>query len=324
MDIPWISAAELDAMLSYSQVIDALDRAFRQKVDVPERAHFDLPSHDGQPDSTLLLMPAWHLPNSLGVKLVTITPGNAQRELPSIQGVYVLFDPPTGRPILLVDAPHLTTWRTAATSALAARYLARPDTRSLLMVGTGNLAPELVKAHATVFPLEQIWVWGRSQEKADRLVGYLGDFLPGAEVKVAPSLDDVASGVDLISTATLSPDPLITGELIRPGQHLDLVGAFKPSMRETDDGVVQQARIFVDECKPEGYTGGDLAIPIREGVIGQEAVEADLFDLCNQRFDLKRNKKDITLFKSVGHALEDLAVAELVLDLQQRSLDESG
>jgi len=324
MNIPWISAAELDAMLSYSLVIDALENAFRQKVEVPERSHFDLPSHDGQPESTLLLMPAWRMPNSLGVKLVTITPGNARRELPSIQGVYVLFDPPTGRPILLVDAPSLTTWRTAATSALAARFLARPDTQTMLMVGTGTLAPELVKAHTAVFPLQQIWVWGRSEEKAEQLVQNLATHFPAIDVRVTTSLSETVPKVDLISTATLSSDPLITGNLIRPGQHLDLVGSFKPNMRETDNKVVTRTRIFVDERKSDGYTGGDLAIPIREGVIDPEAVEADLFDLCNQRCTVQRQEEDITLFKSVGHALEDLAVAELVLDLQQRRLDESG
>jgi len=324
MNIPWISAAELDAVLSYPVVIEALDRAFRQKVEVPERSHFDLPAQEGQPDSTLLLMPAWHLPNSLGVKLVTITPNNSERALPSIQGVYVLFDPPSGRPILLVDAPRLTTWRTAATSALAARYVARPDCHTLLMVGTGTLAPELVKAHASVFPVQHIWIWGRSPEKADRLVKYLAGHFPSIEVKKASSLQEIAPKADLISTATLSPDPLITGDLISPGQHLDLVGAFKPNMRETDNEVVAKARIFVDERKQNGYTGGDLAIPMQEGVIGPETVEADLFDLCNRRFTVDRGKEDITLFKSVGHALEDLAVAELVLDLQQRSLDESG
>lgn len=324
MNIPWISAAELDAMLSYSVVIDSLDRAFRLKVEVPERGHFDLPARDGQPESTLLLMPAWHLPNSLGVKLVTVTPGNAQRDLPAIQGVYVLFDAPTGQPILLVDAPRLTVWRTAATSALAARYLARPDTRSLLIVGTGTLAPELVKAHAAVFPLQQIWVWGRSAEKADQLAQRLASDFPAMIVQTTSSLAETVPTVDLISTATMSSDPLIAGKYIRPGQHLDLVGSYKPTMRETDDEVITRARIFVDERKPGGYTGGDLAIPIREGVIGPQAVEADLFDLCNQRVTVERRKDDITLFKSVGHAIEDLAVAELLLDLQQRSLDESG
>jgi len=324
MNIPWISAAELDAMLSYAVVIDALDRAFRRKVEVPERGHFDLPSHEGQPESTLLLMPAWHLPHSLGVKLVTVTPGNTHRDLPAIQGVYVLFDPLTGRPILLVDAPRLTAWRTAATSALAARYLARPDTRSLLVVGTGTLAPELAKAHAAVFPLRHIWVWGRSAEKADRLGQSLASYFPAVKVQAVSSLADTVPKVDLISTATMSSDPLITGKGIRPGQHLDLVGSYKPTMRETDDEVVTRARIFVDERKAQGYTGGDLAIPIQRGVIGPETVEADLFDLCNQRRTVQRRKDDITLFKSVGHAIEDLAVAELVLDLQQRSLDESG
>ena len=216
-----------------------------------------------------------------------------------------------GAPLALLDGQALTVWRTAAASALAAGYLARPDSARLLMVGTGALAPHLIQAHATVSPIREVVVWGRRSDRAQAVIDSLD--LPDIAFSVADDLAAAVGGADVVSCATISVDPLIQGDWLRPGQHLDLVGAFRPDMRESDDVAVTRARLFVDTRAGALKEGGDLAIPLAAGVIAETDVVADLYDLTRGAAAGRKADDEITLFKSVGAALEDLAAAQLAV-----------
>jgi ornithine cyclodeaminase len=264
-------------------------------------------------------MPAWHeLATSsekgfVGVKIVTVHSGNSARGLPSVAGVYVLMDVRTGIPLALIDGPALTLWRTAAASALAASYLARPDSSHLVMVGAGALAPYLIEAHASSHPIERISVWNRNWPRAEALATELST--RGYRIRAVEELEPVVREADIVSCATLSHQPLIKGVWLRAGTHLDLVGAFTPEMRESDDETVRRARIFVDTRTGAASEGGDIVLPLAAGVIDHSDILADLFDLCRGDVPGRQSGEEITLFKSVGAALEDLAAASLALAL---------
>ena len=306
-----ISAAEVEAALDFTSLVERLRQTFRRETIVPAQHRHRL--IDGQGDeAALMLMPAWQTGLSAGVKLMTVFPGNAAQGLPAVMGAYLLLDGKTGAPRALIDGPMLTVKRTAAASALASRYLSRPDCERLLMIGTGSLAPYLITAHATVRPICNVLIWGRNPEKAERLAKRLNrrDF----RVDFTTDLEAAAQGADIISCATLSPDPLLEGRWLRPGQHVDLVGGFHPDMRESDDEVVRRARIFVDTREGALRDAGDLLLPIREGVLDPEDIAGDLFDMTRGERAGRRYYDQITLFKSVGTAIEDLAAAQLTFE----------
>jgi ornithine cyclodeaminase/alanine dehydrogenase-like protein (mu-crystallin family) len=303
-----VGEAELTAVLDDRALIDRLREAFREGAESPLRHHHAV----GAPAAagTLLLMPAWQPGRALGVKVVTVFPGNAARGLPAVQGTYLLLDAETGSPRALLDGAALTRRRTAAASALAATYLARPDSATLLMVGTGSLAPHLVSAHAAVRPIREARVWGRSAEKAAALAGRLDG--PRLRVTAALDLEAAVRGADVVSCATLSAQPLVQGAWLRPGTHVDLVGGFTPAMREADDEAVRRSRVFVDT--PAALAeAGDLVQPIDRGLLRTEDV-TDLFDLVRGRRPGRQRDDEVTLFKSVGAALEDLAAARLAFE----------
>jgi ornithine cyclodeaminase len=307
-----VGAQDVHRSLDYPALIDALAAQFRAGAETPLRHHHGIKVPDGA-DATLLLMPAWQEGGALGVKLVTVFPDNGRRGLPAVQGVYLLLDGQTGVPRALIDGPALTARRTAAASALAARHLARPDARRLLMVGTGTLAPHLVRAHAAARPIAEVALWGRAREKAERLARDLAAALPGIAVRAVRSLEEAVPAADIVSCATLATEPLIRGAWLRPGQHLDLVGGFRPDMREADDDAVRRARVFVDTRAGALKEAGDIVQPLEAGVIAERDIAGDLFDLARGAPG-RRNAEEITLFKSVGTALEDLAAARLVAE----------
>ncbi len=307
-DIVTLNAAEVAAALDYPALIDALAAAFTGGVTVPVRAHHNLPVDDGR-DGTLLLMPAWSDDGFLGLKTVIVAPDNAAEDLPAVQATYQLFDRRTGRPLALLDGPTITARRTAAASALAARYLAPPAASKHLMIGTGVLARHLPPAHAAVRPIAEVRVWGRTAEKAAACAADL--VAQGLNASVADDLADAVAWADIVSAATLSETPLIQGAWLRPGQHVDLVGAFRPDMREADDAALTRARVFCDTRAGAMVEAGDLADPLARGVIAETDIEADLFDLAQGTFACARAADDITLFKSTGTAIEDLAAAAL-------------
>jgi len=307
-----VGAAEVDAALSFPALIDALREAFRSDIVAPVRHHHAI-ERPGAATATHLLMPAWTnaaRENFLGAKVVNVFPDNGARGLPSIHGVYLLMSGDTGEALAAIDGGRLTAWRTAAASALAASYLARTEASSLVMVGAGALAPMLIRAHASVRPLRRVALWNRNRARAEALAKSLSDL--DLEVTVADDLAAAVGAADIVSCATLSKEPIVKGLWLQPGAHLDLVGAYNPAMRESDDDCVRRARLFVDTRAGALKEGGDIAQPMADGLIGKGDIVADLFDLCRGSVTVNRAAQDITLFKSVGAAIEDLAAAMLV------------
>ncbi|MBI1776049.1 MAG: ornithine cyclodeaminase family protein [Proteobacteria bacterium] len=306
-----IAAAEVERVLDFPSLVDRLQRMFQEGCEVPPRHHHAIDVPDAA-KAMLLLMPAWQVGRHIGIKLVTVFPDNAGRSLPSVMGTYFLLDGKTGRPEALIDGPMLTLRRTAAASALAARFLAREDAKSMLMVGTGALAPHLIEAHASVRAIREVTVWGRDFAKAEALARRLSR--PGLAVGAAADLAAAVGAADVISCATLSKTPLIRGAWLKPGQHLDLVGAYTPEMREADDAAVSRSTVWVDTKAGALKEAGDVVQPIRSGVLAETAIAGDLFGLCRGEAKKRSRPEEITFFKSVGTALEDLAAAELVAE----------
>jgi ornithine cyclodeaminase len=303
-----IGPSEVHAGLDFTSLVETLRQMFRSGCTVPVRHHHGI-EVPGAAEATLLLMPAWQSGRHIGIKMVTVFPSNAERSLPSVMGIYVLLDGNSGEPLALIDGPALTLRRTAAASALAASYLARPDCERLLVVGTGALAPHLVEAHASVRPIRNVLVWGRNPEKAAKLAHRLDR----RTMKVAATADLAAAvrGAHIITCATLSTAPLVLGQWLPLGVHLDLVGGFTPQMREADDEAVRRARVFVDTREGALKEAGDIVQPLASGVLGPDDIAGDLFELCRGTKAGRRYHDQITLFKSVGTALEDLAAAQL-------------
>lgn len=308
----FISAEEIERYTYYPALIEALRSAFQKQYKIPKRHHHQYPNPKEGVESTLLLMPAWDDGENLGVKVVNVSPNNSQYNLPTIQGSYLLFDQHKGTPKAIFDAKTLTNKRTAAASALASGYLSRTDADCLLMLGNGALSPELIKAHASVRPIKKVYLWGRSIDKSERIAQQLSS-LDTAVIPVDEYLSHVEEA-DIISCATLSPEPLIFGKYIRPGQHYDLVGAYKPDMREADDAFISSVSIHVDNYEGATTETGDLYIPLRDDVIRREHILSELFELCKAERQGRKHDEEVTCFKSVGHALEDLAGAKMVFD----------
>ncbi len=306
-----ISAADIETALDYDSLMERLRNAFRRGATVPARHHHII-ENQGSADGDLLLMPAWQMGRHLGIKVVTIFPGNADRSLPSVMGSYLLLDGRTGLPLVLIDGACLTVKRTAAASALASSYLSRPDSERLLMVGTGAMAPNLIAAHAIARPICNVLIWGRNHGKAVKLAKRLNR--ANFRVAATDNLEDSARGAHIISCATLSTEPLIRGNWLQQGQHIDLVGAFRPDMRECDDVAVRRARVFVDTREGALEEAGDIVQPIRDGVLSADDIAADLYQLTRGERAGRRFYDQITLFKSVGTAIADLAAAQLAVE----------
>lgn len=304
--------SEVIAALEFEPLIEALRQAFRREVAAPLREHHAIPQLGGRQDATLLIMPAWEKGRHLGVKLVTVFPDNPAQDLPSISGTYLLMNAGTGESLAVFDARALTLRRTAAASALAAKYLARPDCERLLMVGTGAMVPHLVEAHAAVRPIRNVLIWGRDPDKASRLAHRLDR--RSLKVAATTDLEGAVRGAHVISCATMATEPLIRGHWLPLGVHLDLVGGFTPAMREADDEVIRRARVFVDTREGAMKEAGDITQPVASGILREDDIAADLFELAKGSRAGRRFHDQITLFKSVGTAVEDLAAAELAYD----------
>jgi ornithine cyclodeaminase len=261
-------------------------------------------------------MPAWTASDDparerfLGCKLVTVFPDNDKAGKPSVHGSYVLLSGGTGEPLAVMDGGVLTAWRTAAASALAARYLARPDASHLLMVGAGALAPHLIRAHACVRPIRRVTLWNRTRGRAVATAFVLAT--AGIEVELADDLAAAVRAADIVSCATLAREPLVRGAWLKAGTHVDLVGGFTPRMREADDRAIRRARVFVDTRAGALKEAGDVVDPIRRRVISKSDIVGELSELCRGSVKGRRRASEITLFKSVGSAIEDLAAAMLV------------
>lgn len=308
-----VTRQDVDRILTFPALIEALHEAFAGGGESPARHHHEIGTGPTN-HATHLLMPAWTtgVPGRggfLGTKIVNIFPDNRSLGLPSVFGVYVLQSGETGAPLAVIDGTRLTHWRTAAASGLAARFLARPDARRLLIVGAGALAPFLLRAHRSVRPIDHVTLWNHRPAGADALAAGLGR--AGLVVEVTRNLEAAVRAADIVSCATLATEPMVRGEWLRPGTHLDLVGAFNLGMREADDEALRRARVFVDT--PAALSeGGDVALGLRSGAIEPDDVVADLHALCRGTARGRGGAREITLFKSVGASLEDLAAAMLV------------
>ena len=303
-----LDAKAVATALPYDQLIEALKKAFSTSVTVPRRVHYEVDVPNGAP-GTLLLMPAWRPGAGMGVKIATVYPDNAKLNAPAVFASYLLMSAETGIPVAILDGTELTLRRTAAASALASSYLSRKDAQSLLMVGTGNLAPHLIAAHATVRPIREVHIWGRRPGQATRIA----DMFSAAEfsVTVAEDLEDAARRADIISCATLATEPLIMGEWLSAGQHLDLVGAFKPDMCEADEVAVIRAEVYIDTMAGALSEAGEIVQAISRGALRESDIKGELRELASGSVLGRVQDEAITLFKSVGTALEDLAAAEL-------------
>ncbi|NQY28416.1 MAG: ornithine cyclodeaminase family protein [Flavobacteriaceae bacterium] len=308
MNIPYITSEEIEQSTDFLELINSLKTAFKDNTTlIPMRHHHDFPNPEIGEDSTLLLMPAWNPSKESGVKIVTVSPKNGQFNLPSIQGTYIYLDATKGSIKALLEAKNMTAKRTASASALASSYLSRENASSLLMIGTGALSKNLIKAHASVRPITQVFVWGRSLEKAQAIC----DDLNNESFTITPiqNIKEVISTVDIISSATLSKTPLVLGKYLVEGQHVDLVGAYKKDTREADDEVITKGNVYIDTYQGGLKESGDIVIPLKTGVLQESDIKADLFELCADKKPGRQTASEITVFKSVGHALEDLAAA---------------
>lgn len=294
--------------LPYDRLIDALEEAFRSDAVVPDRAHHQV-QVPGCSDATLLLMPAWRPGGALGIKIATIFPDNIKKNLPSVNASYLMLNANTGQPVAILDGAELTARRTAAASALASKYLSRADAATLLMVGAGKLAPHLIRAHATVRKLSQVLIWGRRPESARQLADALLN--EPFSITLVNDLKAAVKRADIISCATLATEPLIRGQWLHDGQHLDLVGAFRADMSEADGEAVSLADVYVDTCAGALAEAGEIIQAVTNGLLKETDIVGDLFGLTRGTCHPRRSPQAITLFKSVGTALEDLAAAEL-------------
>ncbi len=307
----FVSADGITRSLSYPALIDALAEAFRSDAVAPPRHAHMIPQPDGS-EAKLLLMPAWTDGGErlVGCKIVSVYPSNLKTGRPSVYGSYLLMSGETGEPLAVFDGAALTAWRTACASALAARYLAREDATHLVMIGAGALAPHLIRAHCAVRPIQRVTLWNRTRSRAIGTGFALA--AAGIETAIADDLEEAVRAADVVSCATLSEEPLVRGAWLKKGAHVDLVGAYTPKMRESDDEAVRRARVYVDTRDGALKEAGDIAIPLRKKVLKAADIQGDLFDLCRGSIKGRRRKDEITLFKSVGNAIEDLAAAMLV------------
>ena len=297
--------------LQYGILIEALREAFSSKITAPERVQHTIENKNGS-DATLLLMPAWKMGEHIGIKIVSVFPENTSQNMSAVHANYFLMNANNGKPIAIMDGTELTLRRTACASALAADYLAKKNADTLLMVGTGNLAPHMIKAHCVVRDYSRILIWGRNEEKAERLALSLD--VKDKEIVAKKDLKEASNVADVISCATLSQRPLIMGDWIKPGQHLDLVGAFTPDMAEADSKAIAMSKIVVDTYEGALSESGELINALKEGSIQKKHILSDLRQLVMEEKNIRNDSNDITLFKSVGTALEDLAAAELIIN----------
>jgi ornithine cyclodeaminase/alanine dehydrogenase-like protein (mu-crystallin family) len=305
------TADEVHAALDYPRLVAALREAFRRDdVDRPLRSVHQVLS--GDTPAHLLTMPAWREGGMIGVKLVTVFPGNSARGLSAVSSIYALFSGETGLPLAVIDGEALTNRRTAAASALASTYLSRPDAGTLLMVGTGNLARHLAEAHCSVRPISSVLVWGRNGERANAMTADLQ--AKGLNAQAVADLAEATARADIISCATTSTGALVRGADLRPGTHLDLVGAFTPRMREADAAAILGSSVFVDTYAGAFAEAGDLLQAAAESGWTSDLVRAELHELTAGLKPGRSTAGEITLFKSVGTALEDLAAATLLLE----------
>lgn len=303
-----VSDNEIIRYLNYPDLVEALREIFKSPYTMPLRHHHFYKTAGGE-ENTLILMPVWNN-EYMGMKQVTVAPENARLNLPSIFAQYILSNSKTGQPLALMNAAELTSRRTACTSALAASFLARKNAENLVVVGGGKVALHLAHAHAVVRNYKKISVWMRNEAKLDSFLSTLIE--QGIDARKITNLEESVREADVVSCATLSKEPVIFGEWIKPGAHLDMIGSHKPDTRETDDIAIKKSSIFVDSRMGALHETGELALPLKAGLISESDIKADITELVKGQHQGRASEQEITLFKSAGLAIEDLAAALLV------------
>jgi len=299
--------------LAFPDVIAALRDAFQAGASVPPRHVHSIES--GGARGTSLIMPAWNEQGYFGVKVINIFPENTRQGLPGLHAVYTLYSARTGVPLAQVDGDVVTVWRTAGAAALGASYLARPDARVLLIVGSGRIAGLLAPAMRAVRPIERVLVWNVRPEGARALAASLAG--QGFDAQAVEALEPAVRQADIVSCATLSIEPLVRGAWLRPGTHLDLIGSFKPDMKETDPACFDGTEVYVDTDEAPTKSG-DLLAAFEAGVLAPAAIRGTLADLISGQAPGRTAASQVTVFKAVGSALEDLTLAAMVYEAHSR------
>lgn len=340
-----LHAADVAAHLDYPSLINALDQGFAGTFTAPPRQLYALsPDQPGNHDAFALL-PAWN-ERYISVKAFTYLPDNGKQHLPGLHSQLMLFARTSGAPLAFIDGVSVTCARTAAVSALAAFHLARRDCQTLLLLGTGNLAMPLLRAHLSIRPLSHILLWGRSKQKASQLqqqaMAELLPLYPKLRISVVDDLAEAQQNTDIIIAATGAAEPLLFGALIKPGTHVDLLGNHNVDKRECDSTLMSKARVFVDDKNNVLKEAGELLLAMAEGCFKAADIQADLATLCREGHTTitngnalwqttghatatamppaRQSDNEVTLFKSVGTALSDLLCAALVLERYQQAL----
>jgi len=301
-----ISAEQVHASLSYPAFVDSLQEVFAAPHTMPPRQVLLLDPASGSHDAFAML-PSWN-EEVICQKAFTYFPGN-QPPAPTLHSQILLFDRKTGAPLALVDGVSVTCWRTAGVSALASRFLSRPDSQTLLLLGTGKLAPFLIRAHASVRPLKRILLWGRTPQRVESLREMMAGEFPMITFECVTNLSEACGMADIVVCATGSTEILVKGEWMRPGTHTDFLGNHHADKRECDSELVTRARVFVDSRENCFREAGEILVPVSEGVFSLDQVAGELADLCRGDTPGRRDETEITLFKSVGCALGDLCGA---------------
>ncbi len=309
--IPYIDAETIARNYSYKDLLASLKKALTQVHDVPERMHYEIGERLGL-DNRLLLMVAWGAEKYLGIKMVTLCAGNEARNLPTLSGVYCLFDGSTGQPLAMLDGAELTAIRTAGASVLASTYLLQDTPDEVLIIGAGKLSSYYIKAYAEIIKPKRIVLWNRDQGKAEKVVQNIE--IEGIEITSTNKLEQAVKRAEVICTITSSSQPLFSGKWVQPGCHLDMAGGYRPDMREADDDVIKRASIYVDSYQGAYAEAGDIIDPLNRGVISKQDIRAELVELVRRGSAESDDRKEITVFKSVGLAIEDLAAAVMIYE----------
>ncbi len=303
-----ISFEEADPVLNWTETANAIEAG--HKFENTKIGDLLLT----QQDKSLLSRGAWIDGLGIALKSVTVFPENPSQDppKPSVQGAMLVFDPEDGSLKSVLDGPLVTKWKTAGDSVLGARFLARKDAQNYLVIGAGTVARNLLEAYKEIFPsLSKFTVWNRTQENAEMLVAELRD--TGFIVNVAQDLEAAVRSADIISTATMSKSPVLKGEWVKAGTHVDLIGAYRPDMREADDALLQKSKIYVDARETTIGEIGELIIPMKAGIICEADVLGDFKDLCNGVVG-RQSPDEITLFKNGGGAHLDLMTGMMIVE----------
>ena len=302
-----LTAEDVHAALSYPAMIDALQEAYSGSFNMPPRQVFLL---DDQPENhdAFAVLPSWN-DELVAVKSFTYFPDNPKPKYASLYSKIMLFDRKHGQPLALVDGTSVTFWRTAGISGLASRLLSREDSKTLLLLGTGNLAPYIIRAQLSVRPIDRVMVWGRTLGNAQAVVEQLAKENDALRFEVADDLQAACGEADIIVSATGSHEPLVFGDWVRPGTHTNFIGNHHAKKRECDTALVAKSKVYADSYVNCFKEAGEVLVPINEGAISKDHVVGELTQMCSGAVSLRESGDEITLFKSIGMALSDLVGA---------------